>query len=228
MSHWLLVPLGVLAAILFFGGIALIILEQKGGEAETPPCPCDERLRDLARGAHQLAYNLAHFDNWWPAVHDDAFDGKLPDGFGPVTHADAKETILYMFGQFLSAAWTYQSFCKTHPHRGEVKEWVDRVYDALGVAGANPDDPADARVPSTRLHEIGKICTNGWGTANGRPVDEGSEFRGKLEYHPEAFKLLWGLLRTAEPGTAAHARVKAVEAAARNVEKKLAEKDYVP
>jgi hypothetical protein len=235
-----LAGLGLATAI-----VATVVIDRgnAGGNAAEPPLasfqgplspsggvpdPCEERLRDLAKGGHQLAHILGYFDNWWPAVQDEDFNGKLPDDFGPVTHADAKETLLFMFGQFFSAAWTFQSFCRTHPDRAEVKKWVDQLYDALGARLENPGDLPDARVPSTKLHEIGKLCTRGWGTADGHPVHEGSDFKGILEYHPDAFKLLWAFLRTAEPGSLAHARVEAAEKAARNVEENLAEKDYVP
>lgn len=96
------------------------------------PNLCGDLLILLRRGAKQLAHILEHFPNWWPAIKDKNFKGKLPDGYGPTTHLEAMQTLQFMFGQFFSAAWTYQSFCLTHRDQGEVKAVVDEVYDALG------------------------------------------------------------------------------------------------
>jgi hypothetical protein len=111
------------------------------GNEEAPKAPdsCRDLLILLRGHANQLAWNLEHFWNWWDAVHNPDFKGKLSDGYGPTTHADALETLLFMFGQFFSTAWTYQSFCLQHPDKAAVKALVDEVYWALGRAGDAQD-----------------------------------------------------------------------------------------
>ncbi|HXR60637.1 MAG TPA: hypothetical protein VN732_04860 [Solirubrobacterales bacterium] len=187
----------------------------------------DDLLILLRPSARQLAWNLKRFSNWWPAVEDDDFDGKLPDGYGPVTHAKAMETLQFMFGQFFSVAWTYQRFCRRHRDHGKVKALVDEVYDALGMPGDPSDLGTDARIGSDQLHVIGERSTRENGTADDRPVQR-SAFRSKLEYHAEDFEPLKSFLLKAGPETAARARLKTAEEAVIRVEGWLDEKGYGP
>lgn len=172
--------------------------------------PCGDparRLRELRKGAHQLAWNLQHFPNWWSAVKDENFSGKLPDDYGPVTHEKAMEILSFMFGQFFSAAWSYQTFCPSDPHRAEVKALVDEVYNALGMprdTGGLPDD----RIGSTQLHVIGRLSTARWGEPDSRPFDEVG-FRAVLKQEADDFEPLQAFLRKAGPDTAARARLEA-------------------
>ncbi|HET9197442.1 MAG TPA: hypothetical protein VFN92_04220 [Solirubrobacterales bacterium] len=185
----------------------------------------DDLLTLLRPAANQLAWNLKHFPNWWPAVEEENFGGKLPDGYGPVTHPKAMETLLFMFGQFFSAAWTYQRFCATHLHHAKVKTLVDEVYDVLGMPGDPVDLATDARIGSDQLHLIGERSTRGEGSAKDRPVQR-SDFRPKMEYHAEAFEPLEAFLLEAGPDTAARARLKAAEQAVKRVEEWLKENRY--
>jgi len=194
--------------------------------AAATPDPCRELLILLRGHANQLAWNLEHFWNWWAAIKDPDFKGNLPDGYGPTTHADAMETLLFMFGQFFSTAWTYQSFCLQHPDRAAIKALVDEVYWALGRAG-DPQDPTDARIGSDQLHFIGERSTSEWGTVNGRSVPR-SEFRTKLEYHAAAFQPLKGVLGAADRDTSARGRLDEAARAARAVEEWLEGNDYGP
>jgi hypothetical protein len=228
----------VLGVICFFvaGGLSLVLWTpfgrwlgyHDGGAKEVPeaPDPCRELLILLRGHANQLAWSLEHFWNWWDAVHDPDFKGKLPDGYGPTTHADAMETLLFMFGQFFSTAWTYQSFCLQHPDRAAVKALVDEVYWALGKAG-DPQDLTDARIGSDQLHLIGERSTREWGTVNGRSVPR-SDFKTKLEYHAAAFEPLKEVLYAADRGTSARRRLDEAADAARAVEQWLTDNGYGP
>jgi hypothetical protein len=188
--------------------------------------PCEGQLRRLRPAAHQLAHILEKFSNWWPAVEDESFKGKLPDDY-ETTHREAMETLLFMFGQFFSAAWTYQSFCLTHRNRGEVKELVDGVYDALGRRGDPGDLATDARVGSDQLHVVGERSTRGWGTTESRPMAR-SEFRVELDHHAEDFEPLRTFLRAAGPDTAACVRLEAAKDAVKHVEAWLEARGYAP
>lgn len=192
--------------------------------ATATPDPCRELLILLRGHANQLAWNLEHFWNWWDAVHNPDFKGKLSDGYGPTSHADAMETLLFMFGQFFSTAWTYQSFCLQHPDRAAVKALVDEVYWALGRAG-DPQDLTEARIGSDQLHLIGERSTREWGTVNGRSVPR-SDFKAKLEYHAAAFEPLKEVLYAADRDTSARRRLDEAARAARAVEEWLEANDY--
>ena len=199
---------GVAGALLLFRGLRTL---------ETPD-PCGDpkvRLSLLAQGAHQLAHNLEHFDNWWEAVRSEDFDGKLPDG-RPTTHPFAMQTLLYGFAQFFSAAYTYQEHCRGRPPLDSVKQ----VYKALGD---NPGGDTDYSLMSNELHAVGRLSTTGWGTAEARPI-QFADFKIDIENDPrfvEDFKALRRLLRMAAPGTEARARLEAVEMSARGVEEDL-------
>ncbi len=227
LPTWLLIALGACALAMIVGGLLIPFLSDKdaGGLTEAPD-PCGELLSLLRPGARQLAHILENFPNWWPAVEDENFKGKLPDGYGPTTHPKAIETLLFMFGQFFSVAWTYQRFCLQHSNRTEVKALVDEVYLALGKRG-DPEDLTDVRIGSDQLHDIGERSTRGWGTADGRPVPR-SDFRAKLEYHAEAFEPLRTFLCAAGPETTARARLEAAEEAAKRIEEWLNENGYGP
>lgn len=186
--------------------------------------PCRDLLILLRGHASQLAWNLEHFWNWSSAIKDPNFKGKLPDGYGPTTHADAMETLLFMFGQFFSTAWTYQTFCLQHPDRAAVKALVDEVYWALGKAG-DPQDLADARIGSDQLHLIGERSTREWGTVNGRSAPR-SAFRATLEYHADAFEPLKEVLYAAARDASAQRRLDEAGKAARRVEEWLKENGY--
>src|SRR6187455_2580630 len=121
-----------------------------------------------------------------------------------------------MFGQFFSAAWAYQCFCREHPDRGEVKALVDEVYNALGKPG-EPGDPTDARIDSDQLHVIGEISTRGWETPEAQPIKR-SDFKAKFEFHDEAFEPLQTFLCAAGPDTAARKRLRAAEKAVKRLE----------
>lgn len=175
--------------------------------ATATPAPCRELLILLRGHANQLAC-------------------KLSDNYGPTSHADAMETLLFMFGQFLSTAWTYQTFCLQHPDRAAVKALVDEVYWALGRVG-DPQDSTDARIGSDQLHLISERSTREWGTANGRSVPR-SDFRTKLEYHADAFEPLKEVLYAADRETSARRRLDEAARAARAVEEWLTEKGYGP
>lgn len=152
---WLLIVLGAVAVAMVVAGLVTAFLPRRdaGGLIEDSD-PCGDLLRQLRPAANQLAWNLEHFPNWWIAVKDGNFNGHLPDGYGPITHSQAMETLLYMFAQFFSAAWTYQSYCMTHLDRGKVKTLVDEVYVALGVPGQPADLATDARIGSDLLHVL--------------------------------------------------------------------------
>jgi hypothetical protein len=196
---------------------------RRRGAADTADPRGDHLLILLRQGANQLANDLEHFSNWWPAVEDEGFDGKLPDGY-PTTHQDAVETLLFMFGQFFSAAWTYQSFCLKHRARRDVKALVDEVYDALGKAG-DPGDATDARIGSNQLHVIGRLSTERWGESEARPFER-FDFEAELGNHSEAFDPLRTFLSVAGPDTAARSRLEAAEKAVRRVGDWLGEKGF--
>lgn len=222
--------LALLSLLLIVGPIAKrlpwgISQDREAPEPEAPD-PCRELLILLGRHANQLAWNLEHFWNWWAAIQNPNFKGKLPDGYGPTTHADAMETLLFMFGQFFSTSWTYQSFCLQHPDVAKVKVLVDEVYWALGKAGGVPD-LTDARIGSDQLHLIGELSTREWGTVNGRAVPR-SEFRTKLENHANAFEPLKEVLHAADRDTAARRRLDGAARAAREVEEWLKANGYGP
>lgn len=228
MPTWLLFVLGALALMLIGGGLVIAFLRHgnTGGSPDDSD-PCGDLLRELRPAANQLTWNLHHFPNWWVAVEDKDFKGNLPDGYGPITHGQAMETLLYMFAQFFSAAWTYQSYCKTHADHGKVKALVDTAYDALGTPGDPRDLATDARIGADSLHVIAEVSTTGGEGAEGRPVRR-SAFGVKLEYHANAFTPLATFLRRAGPNTAARARLKAAEEATERVVKWLDENDYGP
>jgi hypothetical protein len=157
MPTWLLVVLGAFALVMIGGGLVIAILRRGDtGVSQGDSDPCGDLLRRLRPAANQLAWNLHHFPNWWIAVEDKDFDGHLPDGYGPTTHAKAMETLLYMFAQFFSAAWTYQSFCMKHASHGKIKSLVDPVYDALGMPGDPRDRATDARIGLSSRHSRGE------------------------------------------------------------------------
>jgi len=187
---------------------------------------CRELLIVERRGANQLVDALEHFSNWWPAIEDENFTGKLPDGYGPTTHQKAVEKLLFKFGQFFSAAWSYQSFCPNHRDAGEVKALVDEVYLTLGKPG-QPGDLTDARVDSDELHVIGRLCTEGWGDPEARPFEE-IDFKAVLKQHPEEFESLRTFLLKADTGTSARTRLQETEKAAKHVHDRLKEKGYGP
>jgi hypothetical protein len=207
---------------------------EQGADVAAPPAPSgpcgdsDERLRTLWKGAHQLAWNLKHFrKNWWAAVDDENFDGKLPDDeHGPVTHEKAMETLCFMFGQFFSAAWTYQSFCRKHSRWSEVKQLVDEVYKALGMprdTGGLPDD----RIGSTELHIIGRLSTDRWGEPDSEPFDE-VDFRAVLKREAEDFEPLRVYLSQAGPDTPARDRLEVARQRLESVEDWLKQNGYGP
>lgn len=227
LPTWLLVVLAVCALAMIVGGLLVPFWARKNAARTTDSSdPCQELLSHLARGARQLAHNLEHFPNWWYAIEDEGFKGKLPDGYGPTTHAKAMETLLFMFGQFFSAAWTYQCFCVGHQGRGEVKALVDDVYEALGNLG-DPRDTTDTRIDSDQLHVIGEIGTRGWDTSEARPIKR-SDFKAKFEFHAEAFEPLQAFLCAAGPGTGARRRLEAAEQAVKRVEDWLERNGHRP
>jgi|GEM_PF-1740681 len=208
------------------GAVSQPVADQPSGGRPNPCGDPVERLRALWKGAHQLGWNLKHFWNWWSAVDDEDFNGKLPDEHGPVTHDEAMETLCFMFGQFFSAAWTYQSFCRKHPRWSEVKKLVDEVYNALGMpqdTGGRPDD----RIGATPLHIIGRLSTNRWGEPDSEPLDEVG-FRAVLKQDADDFEPLRVFLRQAGPDTAARDRLEAARQELERVEEWLEENGYGP
>lgn len=197
----------------------------RSSATETPD-PCRELLIRERRGATQLAHILEHFSNWWPAIENENFKGKLPDGYGPTTHQKAIEKFLFKFGQFFSAAWSYQSFCPNHPDAAEVKALVDEVYLVLGKAG-DPDDPTDARIDSDELHGIGRLSTERWGEPEARPFEE-VDFKAVLKQHAGEFEALKAFLGEAGPDTSARRRLDEAAKAARAIEKWLTDHGYGP
>jgi hypothetical protein len=73
-------PPAVWVGLVGVGGFLMFLLGLRTLEVPDPCGDPEVRLRLLAKSAHQLAHNLAHFSNWWPAVKDESFDGMLPDG----------------------------------------------------------------------------------------------------------------------------------------------------
>lgn len=173
----------------------------------------DDLLILLRRHANQLADILEHFWNWWPAIEDENFAGKLPDGYGPTTHQKADEKLLFKFGQFFSAAWSYQSFWADHRHAVKVKALVDEIYLVLGKAG-DPADLTDARVDSDELHSVGKLSTERWSEPGTRPYEE-PDFKAVLKQHGEEFEALKAFLGEAAPNTSARCRLDEAAKAAR-------------
>lgn len=214
---WITPPAGVIVAVGFVG-FGLVLAGLRTLEV---PNPCGDpkvRLSRLAQGAKALAHNLAHFDNWWPAIEDDRFDGRLPDG-RPTTHAEAVQTLLHNFAEFFSAALTYQEQCRGH----RPLEAVQAVYGALGD---DPAGPTDYSLMSSQLHVVGVRSTAEWGSVEARPIQL-ADFRIEFENDPrfaEDFKALGRLLRAAAPGTEARTRLEAVEESARGVVQALREK----
>jgi len=207
-------------------GFLMFLLGLRTLEAPDPCGDPEVRLRLLAKGARQLAHNLAHFSNWWPAVKDKSFDGKLPDG-RLTTHEWAMDTLLFMFAQFFSAAWTYQDNCHRHAERDEVKIWVDEVYKALGE---DPGGASDASLMSTQLHTIAVRSTNRWGEADARPFQL-ADFKDEMDDNSRFsrdFKPLRTFLRAAKPETEARIRLEATLEAVRRVEEMLGERGYRP
>lgn len=219
----------LLAALLLGLGVVLWVMLHRKQPPSSDSDLCGDpgvRLSRLAQSARQLAHNLAHFDNWWAAVEDEGFDGRLPDG-RRTTHAEAMQTLLFMFAQFFSATWTYQDHCRRHRHRSEVIGWVNEVYRALGDG---PGGPTDASIMSNQLHAVGVRSTTGWGTVRARPV-QFAEFKVEMIGNPqfiEDLKPLTKLLRTAGPATEARTRLEATEGAVRRVEEKLGKKGHRP
>jgi hypothetical protein len=88
--------------------------------------PCRELLILLRGHANQLAWNLEHFWNCWDAVRDQNFKGKLSDGYGPTTHADSVETLLFMFGQFSRPPGPIRAFACSTRTGPQSKHWWTR------------------------------------------------------------------------------------------------------
>jgi hypothetical protein len=226
----------VLGAICLFIAVSLsLVLWTPLGEylgfhsdepTDAPPDPCADLLILLRRQARQLAHILEHFSNWWPAIENKNFTGKLPDGYGPTTHQKAIEKLLFKFGQFFSAGWSYQSFCPNHPDAAEVKALVDEVYLVLGKAG-DPGDPTDARIDSDELHSVGRLSTERWGKPEARPFEE-VDFKAVLRQHGDEFEALKTFLGEAGPDTSARRRLDEAAKAARAVEQWLTEHGYGP
>jgi hypothetical protein len=219
-----------IASLLLLAGLGVWVQMHRKQPSQSGSDPCGDsadRLSQLVMGARQLAHNLANFQAWWPAIEDKGFSEKLPDGQGPTTHGEAMRTLLFMFGQFFSQAWTYQQQCRHHRHRTEVKEWVDEVFKALGNA---PGGPTDATLMSSQLHAIGEQSTKGWGTAEARTITRAelkAQMSGDSQF-AEDFEPLWTFLRAAGPDTEARARLKAAEESIRRVEERLIKKGYGP
>ena len=184
----------------------------------------DDLLILLRRHAGQLADILEHFWNWWPAIENENFTGKLPDGYGPTTHQKANEKLLFKFGQFFSAAWSYQSFWADHRHAVKVKALVDEIYLVLGKAG-DPADPTDARIDSDELHSVGRLSTERWGESEARPYEE-VDFKVELNKHAGEFEALKAFLGEAAPNTSARRRLDEAAEAARAVEAWLKKNRY--
>ncbi len=182
----------------------------------------EERLDLLLVGANQLANVLKNFDNWLPAVMHKRYEDKLPDGTSTVTHAEAMQALLFAFAQFFSAAWIYEDHCRKEWHRRtDIKKYVREVYEALGKRPIGPKD--DETVRSDQLHSIGELSTEGWRTAQARPLGK-ADFEVKVKSDPllaEALKPLGKFLRKAGPDTEAHARVEAAEKSLQRVKECL-------
>jgi hypothetical protein len=212
---WVILLVGVTGLLLLLAGLRTLETPSSCGDPE-------ERLRRIAQHAHSLAHNLANFENWWPAVEDEGFDGRLSDG-RHTTHALAMQTLLFMFGQFFSAAYTFQVQCPKH---GPL-ECVREVYNALGD---NPAGLTDYSLMSSQLHVIGVRSTVGWGTVDARPVQL-ADFKFDVDNDPrfvEDFKPLRRFLRVAAPDTEARARLGEVEKSVKRVAERLAKKGYRP
>jgi len=186
----------------------------------------DDLLILLRRHANQLAWNLEHFWNWWEAIHNPDFKGKLSDGYGPTTHQKANEKLLFKFGQFFSAAWSYQSFWPDHRHATKVKALVDEIYLVLGKAG-DPADLTDARIDSDELHSVGRLSTERWGSLRPEPYEE-VDFKAVLKQHAGEFEALKVFLGEAGPNTSARRRLDEAAKVARTVEEWLKKNRYGP
>jgi hypothetical protein len=213
-----IVAVGIIGLGMFLAGLRKL---------ETPD-PCGDpkvRLSQLIASATELANTLAHFDNWWAAVlADEDFNDMLPDG-RLTTHDWAMDTLLHMFAQFFSAAWTYQANCHKHRDRAEVIEWVDEVYEALTD---DPGGPTDPTLMSPYLHTIAVRCTERWGDAEARPFQL-AEFKDKMDDNPRFardFKPLSKFLLEARPRTKTRARLKETEQAVERVKERLEKKGY--
>jgi hypothetical protein len=196
--------------------------QQRGALEPEAPKFCGDLLSRLVANAKHLEHELAHFHNWWPAVKDETFEGRLPDGFGPTTHAEAMQALLFAFAQFFSAAWTYQDLCRTGRDRAEVIEWVDHVYKALGD---DPGGPTDATLNSRQLRIIGERSTERRGETEARPIRV-ADFEVELEDNQRlaaALKPLMELLLAADLDTEARTRLDATKEAVKQVEEKLGE-----
>ena len=214
-------------AIFVIATVVLSIAIYKRREAteslETPH-PCGEprvRLKKLKNSAKHLKWELEHFDNRWPAVENEDFDGELPDG-RQETHAEAMQALQWAFAFYFSASWTYENKCQSHHGRRQRRllKRLEAVYNALGL---NPGSNMDAPLNSGQLHIIGERSTKRWGEPEAEPVSE-ADFGAELIENQELTDCLEPvrrLLLTAAPGTDAHSRLKEAEKAVNRVKRKL-------
>jgi hypothetical protein len=233
-----LLVVGTLALLSVLAIVGPIAKRLPWGKASDPVVPepdvsgpyenPEEQLDSLLAAANQFANILKNFDNWWPAVKEKGFEDKLSDGTSVVTHEEAKQTLLYAFAQFFSAAWTYEDHSRDDWHRRkDLKEYVREVYNALGQRPIGDID--DETIMSGQLHRIGELSTERWRSAEARPLGR-ADFEAKAEKDPRlaaALNPLEKFLHAAKPDTEPHARVEAAEKAVQRVKEWL-ERNHRP
>jgi hypothetical protein len=223
-----LIALGALIAGLVLAHVALSLYDRLRSRlsdgASSHPDPCGDpevrrnRIRDHAK---HLNWELEHFDDWWPAIENKSFDGKLPGGAMRTTHAEAMQMLLFVFAKFFSAVRTYEVQCprQARPRKRLMKR-VREVYDALGLNGGGDTDET---LNSMQLHDIGERCTKDWGKAEARPFTK-AELEAAVKIDPalaESLAPVRRLLLAAGPNTEARYRLRKTEGAAKRVKERL-------
>jgi hypothetical protein len=224
-EFWITASVAIAAlGLLLLGATVIEHFRHRHDSEEGTANPCGDpkvRLNRIKGKAKHLEHELAHFHNWWPAVESDGFDGELPDG-RPATHAKAMQALLWAFGSYFSASYTYEDHCTGYHGRRQRKllKRLDAVYNALGL---NPDGDTDVPLDSGLLHTIGQQSTKRWEEAEARPMSE-ADFAAELNGNPSFaghFALLGKLLMAAGPGTPALSRLEKTQEAVKHVKEEL-------
>lgn len=218
----LLIGLGVCAFGMIVGGLLVPFSSKRAAGDALDPCGDPKARRaELTFSAERLETELGRFENWWPAVADTDFDGRLKDGF-ETTHEEAVQALSYAFAYFFSAAWIYEKQCRGHHgrRRKQVLDLVGEVYLALG---ANSSGDTDATVDSLQLMAIAKRSTRYAGEARAQTMDI-PDFEAQLKDNPTFaahFQPLVKFLIAAAQGGQARARMAKTEEAVKRVKEKL-------
>jgi len=214
-------------AVFVIATVVLSIAIYKRHEAEgalQTPDPCGDpkaRRAELTFSAERLETELGQFENWWPAVADKDFDGRLKDGF-ETTHEEAVQALSYAFAYFFSAAWIYEKQCKGH-HGRRRKQVLDLVGEVYWALGANSSGDTDATVNSLKLKTIAERSTRHAGEARAQTMAV-SDFNAHLKDNPTFaahFQPLEKFLIAAGRDSGAEARMAKVKEAVKRAKRKL-------